>query len=125
MVHPRSSPRMSSRDSIVAGVSGATLSLTVVPVWFSLCAVKLALLGGGGFRTPVIYRAIACGQTQTQYDELALYDVDSARLQRIEAVLRGIDDATGSNVSHVTTTRLEEAVEGADVVYCAVRVGGL
>jgi len=87
--------------------------------------VKLAVVGGGGFRTPAIYRAIASGQTRTQYDELALYDVDLARLERIESVFRGIDEAHGSNVPHRTTTRLEEAVDGADVVYCAVRVGGL
>ncbi len=87
--------------------------------------MKLALLGGGGFRTPVVYRAIACGQTRTPYDELVLYDVDPARLERIEAVLQGIDEATGSHVPHRTTTRLEEAVDGADIVYCAVRVGGL
>ena len=87
--------------------------------------MKLALLGGGGFRTPVVYRAIACGQTRTQFEELVLYDVDPARLERIEAVLQGIDEATGSHVPHRTTTRLEEAVDGADVVYCAVRVGGL
>ncbi|MEP6640227.1 MAG: 6-phospho-beta-glucosidase, partial [Chloroflexota bacterium] len=87
--------------------------------------MKLALLGGGGFRTPVVYRAIACGQTRTQYDELVLYDVDPARLERIEAVLQGIDEATGSRVPHRTTTQLEDAVDGADVIYCALRVGGL
>ncbi|HEY3522607.1 MAG TPA: hypothetical protein VGK63_02795, partial [Candidatus Limnocylindrales bacterium] len=87
--------------------------------------MKLAVLGGGGFRTPVIYRAIASGVTRTRYDELALYDVDSARLERIEAVLRGIDETAATTVRHRTTTNLEEAVEGADVVYCAIRVGGL
>jgi 6-phospho-beta-glucosidase len=87
--------------------------------------VKLALLGGGGFRTPVIYRAIASGGTKTRYDEVVLYDVDAARLERIEAVLRGIDLAAGTNVTHRTTTSLDDAVDGADVIYCAVRVGGL
>ncbi|HEU4672996.1 MAG TPA: hypothetical protein VFS32_08865 [Candidatus Limnocylindrales bacterium] len=87
--------------------------------------MKLAVLGGGGFRTPVIYRAIASGVTRTRYDELALYDVDSTRLDRIEAVLRGIDETDGQTVRHHATTNLEEAVEGADVVYCAIRVGGL
>ena len=99
--------------------------LTLVHLWFSLTAVKLALLGGGGFRTPVIYRAIASGATRVQYDELALYDVDSSRLERIEGVLRGIDDRLGGHVPHHSTTSLEEAVDGADVVYCAVRVGGI
>ncbi len=87
--------------------------------------MKLALLGGGGFRTPVIYRAIASGGTTTRYDEVALYDVDRARLDRIEAVLAGIDAEKGTTVPHTTTTRLEGAVDGADVVYCAIRVGGI
>ena len=87
--------------------------------------MKLAILGGGGFRTPVIYRAIASGGTRTRYDEIVLYDIDAARLERVEAVLRGIDEAEGTAVSHRTTTRLQDAVDGADVIYCAVRVGGL
>ena len=49
--------------------------------------MKLAILGGGGFRTPVVYRAIASGQARTRYDEVVLYDVDAARLARIESVL--------------------------------------
>jgi 6-phospho-beta-glucosidase len=72
-----------------------------------------------------VYRAIACGETQTRYDELALYDIDSSRLDRIDAVLKGIEVSVGASVRHRATTRLEEAVEGADVVYCAIRVGGL
>jgi 6-phospho-beta-glucosidase len=54
-----------------------------------------------------------------------LYDVDSARLARIRAVLAGLDEVLGSGVPVTTTTRLDEAVDGADVVYCAVRVGGI
>jgi len=90
-----------------------------------LGGVKLAIVGGGGFRTPVIYRAIASGGTQTSYGEIVLYDVDATRLERVEAVLRGIDVAGGATVRHRTTTSLEDAVDGADIVYCAVRVGGL
>jgi 6-phospho-beta-glucosidase len=87
--------------------------------------MKLAVLGAGGFRTPVVYRAIAAGQTLTRYDELVLFDVDPVRLERIEAVLRGINEVQGSSVPYRTTTRLEDAVDGADVVYCAIRVGGI
>lgn len=83
------------------------------------------LLGGGGFRTPVVYRALAEGQTRTRYDEVALYDVDATRLDRIGAVLAGLDARMGTHVPVTVTTRLDEALEGADVVYCAVRVGGI
>jgi 6-phospho-beta-glucosidase len=87
--------------------------------------MRLALLGGGGFRTPAIYRALAEGSTQTRYDAIVLYDVDQARLDRIGAVLAGIDERLGTRTRVTTTTRLEEAVDGADVVYCAIRVGGI
>ncbi len=87
--------------------------------------MKLTLLGGGGFRTPAIYRALAEGSTRTRYDAVVLYDVDQGRLDRIGAVLAGIDEVFGSRIAVTTTTSLEEAVDGADVVYCAVRVGGI
>ncbi|HET7030223.1 MAG TPA: hypothetical protein VFI34_06910 [Candidatus Limnocylindrales bacterium] len=87
--------------------------------------MKLALLGGGGFRTPAIYRALAEGATRTRYDELALYDVDSGRLERIASVLRGFDERIGGGIRFTTTTDLDEALDGADVIHCAVRVGGL
>lgn len=72
-----------------------------------------------------MYRALAEGATRTHYDEVALYDLDSGRLDRIAAVLRGLDDRIGRPVPFTTTTNLDEAVDGADVVHCAVRVGGL
>jgi 6-phospho-beta-glucosidase len=96
----------------------------LVHSWFTR-GVKLALLGGGGFRTPAIYRALAEGGRRIHYDELVLYDVDSARLDRIAAVLKGVDERLGRSVPFTTTTELDDAVDGADVVYCAVRVGGL
>ena len=99
--------------------------LTLVHLWFTLLRMKLAVLGGGGFRTPAIYRTIAAGGTATRYDEIALYDADSARLDRIEQVLKDIDAAAGFRLPRRITTRLDEALDGADVVYCAVRVGGI
>jgi len=87
--------------------------------------MKLAVLGGGGFRTPAIYRALAEGQTRTRFDELVLYDVDQGRLDRIAAVIAGLDARIGRSVPIKVTTRLDEAVDGADVVYCAIRVGGI
>jgi 6-phospho-beta-glucosidase len=87
--------------------------------------MKLAVLGGGGFRTPAIYRALAEGQTQTRFDEVVLYDLDQGRLDRIAAVIAGLSVELGRSVSLRVTTRLEEAVDGADFVYCAIRVGGI
>jgi 6-phospho-beta-glucosidase len=87
--------------------------------------MKLTLIGAGGFRTPVIYRALAGGEVKTRYDEIAFYDVDRARLDRIGSVLDGIAEQLGSSTPVTMTTNLEDAVDGADVVYCAVRAGGM
>ena len=87
--------------------------------------MKLAVLGGGGFRTPAIYRALAEGSTRVRFDAVVLYDPDQRRLDRIMAVIRGLDERLGRRVAVTTTTDLAVAVDGADVIYCAVRVGGL
>jgi 6-phospho-beta-glucosidase len=87
--------------------------------------MKLTLIGAGGFRTPVIYRALAAGEVATRYDEIAFHDIDQGRLDRIRCVLDGITDEVGSSAPVTMTTDLESALDGADVVYCAVRAGGM
>jgi 6-phospho-beta-glucosidase len=87
--------------------------------------MKLTLIGAGGFRTPVIYRALAAREVTTHYDEVAFYDIDQARLDRIGCVLDGISQELGARAPVTMTTDLEAAVDGADIVYCAVRAGGM
>jgi 6-phospho-beta-glucosidase len=87
--------------------------------------MKLTLIGAGGFRTPVIYRALAAGEVATRYDEVAFYDIDQSRLDRIGCVLDGISEELGAKPPVTMTTDLEAAVDGADIVYCAVRAGGM
>jgi 6-phospho-beta-glucosidase len=85
--------------------------------------MKIALLGGGGFRTPYVYHGLLGSRITT--DELVLHDLEPQRLDRIARVLRGMARERGSEIPFATTTDLEQAVEGADVVLCAVRPGGL
>src|SRR5215211_3535447 len=85
--------------------------------------LKIALIGGGGLRTPLTYQALL--GDGLQIDELVLHDVDAARLERVELVLRGIDHEREISLQRQTTTDLEQAVDGADYVLCAIRVGGL
>jgi 6-phospho-beta-glucosidase len=87
--------------------------------------MKLTLIGAGGFRTPVIYRALAAGDVETRYDEVSFYDIDQDRLDRIACVLEGVSEELGSTAPVTMTTDLHAAVDGADVVYCAVRAGGM
>lgn len=87
--------------------------------------MKLVLLGGAGFRTPAMYEAVHDVRELLGIDELVLYDVDDARLPRVLRVLEGIDRERGSRVAVRATADLDDALEGADVVYSAIRVGGI
>ena len=83
--------------------------------------MKLAIIGGGGFRVPLVYQALANGQSLI--DEVWLYDTSADRLRVIENVLAHVDG--GPLVTVHATTVLDEAVAGADFVFSAIRVGGL
>jgi 6-phospho-beta-glucosidase len=93
--------------------------------------VKLAILGGGGFRVPLVYQALIRDQGSLRVDEVSLYDISPTRLAVVEAVLvqlareaaGGTGDATPPRVD--ATTDLDRALEGADFVFSAIRVGGL
>ena len=87
--------------------------------------MKLTILGGGGFRTPLVYGALLARRERLGVDELWLHDLDDQRLQRVAAVLGGLQEEHGTALPFRTTTDLGEALEGADSVFCAIRVGGL
>jgi 6-phospho-beta-glucosidase len=81
--------------------------------------VLLAILGGGGFRVPLVYRALI-GRPELGVDRVVLHDTDPARLAVIAAVLA--DAPAGPAVT--VTSDLADAVRGADVIFSAIRVGG-
>lgn len=92
--------------------------------------MQLTILGGGGFRVPLVYRAVAAGASNgpagkkgAPIDHVVLYDVDKNRLSAIAAVIDA-DRSDGQGPRVTVTTDLREAVSGADFVFAAVRVGG-
>jgi 6-phospho-beta-glucosidase len=87
--------------------------------------MKLTIVGGGGFRVPLVYGALLAKAERLRLAEVVLHDVDGARLDRIAPVLEGLAAEHGARLPFRTTTALEEAVEGADFVFCAIRVGQL
>jgi len=80
--------------------------------------MRLVILGGGGFRVPMVYRALAA-RSSLGIDEVVLFDVDGARSKVIAAVLQ---PKPGIRIR--LTDSLPEALTGADVVFSAIRVGG-
>jgi 6-phospho-beta-glucosidase len=99
--------------------------------------MRLTILGGGGFRVPLVYRALladtqreaaARGETgpgKGVITEVALHDVDAGRLAAIARVLAAQAHDIPGAPTVITTTDLDEAVTGAAFVFCAMRVGGL
>lgn len=82
------------------------------------------IAGGGGFRVPLVYRALCTGPFAGLVSELVLFDVDAQRLQAIQAVLRDMPTAPGSGPAVVACSDLGQALTGTDVVFAAIRPGG-
>ncbi|MFF3323780.1 6-phospho-beta-glucosidase [Streptomyces sp. NPDC002889] len=87
--------------------------------------MKLTILGGGGFRVPLVYGALLGDRREGRVTRVTLHDVDGDRLDAVARVLME-QAAADPDAPEVAVTRdLDEAVRGADFVFSAVRVGGL
>jgi 6-phospho-beta-glucosidase len=88
--------------------------------------MRLTVLGGGGFRVPLVHGALLADRSPTRVSDLVLHDVDAARLRRVATVLADHEQRSGLAGPRVhLETDLTEAVRGADFVFSAIRVGGL
>ncbi|WP_377639089.1 6-phospho-beta-glucosidase [Oryzobacter terrae] len=87
--------------------------------------MRLAMLGGGGFRTPLVFGALLTDTHERRVDEVWLHDVDEGRLASIGRVLSEMSARHPDPPRVHVTTSLDEAVEGSDFVFSAIRVGGL
>lgn len=90
--------------------------------------MRLMIAGGGGFRVPLVYRALCAGPFAGLVRELVLYDVDPARLTAINAVLASFAGQGSPRAAVLpavrATTSLAEALRGTDLVFAAIRPGG-
>ncbi|MFB8776346.1 6-phospho-beta-glucosidase [Streptomyces broussonetiae] len=87
--------------------------------------MRLTILGGGGFRVPLVYGALLGDRGEGRVTDVVLHDLDAGRLHAVSRVLA--EQAAGvADAPRVTsTTDLDEALRGADFVFSAIRVGGL
>lgn len=87
--------------------------------------MRLTILGGGGFRVPLVYGALLGDRAEGRVTQVVLHDLDAGRLSAVARVLAeqaaGVPDAPEVTV----TTDLDEALRGSDFVFSAIRVGGL
>ncbi|MEC3978996.1 6-phospho-beta-glucosidase [Amycolatopsis sp. H20-H5] len=86
--------------------------------------MKLVILGGGGFRVPLVHQSLLSDPGRI-VDELVLHDLAGDRLRAIRAVLDQQAAGRAWRPRVRATTDLAEALSGADVVFSAIRVGGL
>ncbi|MFD0801803.1 6-phospho-beta-glucosidase, partial [Streptomonospora algeriensis] len=94
--------------------------------------MRLAILGGGGFRVPLVHRALLAESQRSDavVSEVVLFDPDEDRLRGIRAVLDRQRDAHRSSHGQPrpdvrTAESLPEALEGAGMVFSAIRVGAM
>ncbi|MFF4545937.1 6-phospho-beta-glucosidase [Streptomyces sp. NPDC001435] len=87
--------------------------------------MKLTILGGGGFRVPLVYGALLTDRGEGRVTEVVLHDLDDGRLRAIVRVLAEQASSVPDAPRVTATTDLDEALRGADFVFSAIRVGGL
>jgi 6-phospho-beta-glucosidase len=87
--------------------------------------MRVTIIGAGGFRTPLTYRALLEARERLGLTEVVLHDTETSRLATIEAVLAGIDAEHAVSLPRRRETEVADAVRGAAFVLCAIRVGGL
>jgi 6-phospho-beta-glucosidase len=91
--------------------------------------MRLTILGGGGFRVPLVYGALlgdGNAEGDARITHVTLHDLDARRLSAIAAVLaEQAGAAPGPAPEVAVTTDLDDALRGADFVFSAIRVGGL
>lgn len=84
----------------------------------------LVIIGGGGFRVPLVYRALSDGPFAGLVSDVVLLDSQPERSHAIARVLAMLPGQARTGPTVRVETRLEDALPGADIVFAAVRSGG-
>lgn len=86
---------------------------------------KVACIGGGGVRTPLVVFGINESAAQLGIDQVVLYDPDLERARMMAALGRAVVAREGGSLRVSDSASLEGAIEGADFVLNSIRVGGI
>jgi 6-phospho-beta-glucosidase len=87
--------------------------------------MRLTILGGGGFRVPLVYRALLDDHRAGRVSHVTLHDVDATRLAVIGRVLADQAAEVPDAPEVTVTTDLDAALTRADFIFSAIRVAGL
>jgi 6-phospho-beta-glucosidase len=85
--------------------------------------MKLTVLGGGGVRIPAFVRGVLSSRAAA-FDEICLFEPDELRRKTTGRLAVELAGALGRPGAVRLTADVEEALQGADFVFSAIRVGG-
>ncbi len=87
--------------------------------------MKIAIIGAGGVRTPLIVQAMLKRQDLLGLSELALMDIDAERLELIGTLSAPVERSSTTHFHITRTTDPELALKNTDFVITTFRVGGI
>jgi 6-phospho-beta-glucosidase len=86
--------------------------------------MKLAVLGGGGVRSPFLAKSIALSADKAGIDEVVFMDNNEKKLKIFGAIAKEVSASLNSELKFDTTTDPVYAVKNASVIITTIRVGG-
>ncbi len=87
-------------------------------------ATKIAVVGGGGFRTPRLLHGLVRHGARLALGEVTLYDPDRQRAEIMALIGRDLAARAGSAVQVGVVDTIEDAVAGARFVAITILPGG-
>lgn len=87
--------------------------------------MKLAVIGGGGMRTPLLISGLIERHARVPVAEVALYDIDRDALELVEALADAQLARRGRPFVVRAPTSVDATLDGAAYVITSIRVGGL
>src|SRR6201996_8766445 len=85
---------------------------------------RIALIGGGGVRTPLLVFGIQESAHMLSAGELVLYDPDPERVRIMAELGRALVAREGGTLRIRVASSAEDAIDGAAFVLNSIRVGG-
>lgn len=86
---------------------------------------KVALIGGGGVRTPLVIFGVNESSERLGVDEMVLYDIDPQRAGIMCDLGRALIAREGGKLKLRVAIDLSDAIAGCSFVLTAIRVGGI
>ena len=86
--------------------------------------LKLAIIGGAGIRTPAIVQGLIRRHRDIPVEQLTIHDIDTERIETIGAIVQYLAQKQRAPFNITWTSDILKAVQNADFIYTAIRVGG-